>query len=182
MSHSRISKVLLVGAITAGLTACGPSKVDQCNSLSSPINKVKPAVEKFAQGGKDFEKEVQTAGEKKDLAKIQSLMKEYSDNTRNLGKELDDLSKEIGGVALKDEKLVGFKDQYVQTLNGFSQEIGTLTTTLETMSKSKLDTPEGLAEFEKAGKALDGSDTKVNTLVKQESDTVNQFNTYCTGK
>ena len=182
MSHSTISKILLVGAIAAGLTACGPSKVDQCNSLSTPINKVKPTVEKFAQGGKNFEKEVQEAGQKKDLPKIQSLMKEYADGTRNLGKELDGLSKEIGGVSLKDETLIGFKDQYVKTLTGFNQEIGNLTTTLETMGKAKLDSPEGLAEFEKAGKSLDGSDVKVNALVTQESDTVSKFNTYCTGK
>ena len=176
------SKVLLVSAIAAGLTACGPSKVDQCNSLSTPINKVKPTVEKFSQGGRDFEKEVQAAGEKQDLPKIQSLLKEYADGTRGLGKEMDGLSKEISGVPLKDEALIGFQKQYVQTVEGFNQEIGKLTSTLDTMSKSKLDTPEGQAEFQKAGNSLDSSGQKVTALVQQESKTVDEFNTYCTGK
>lgn len=183
MLNQRIaSRVLLVGAIAAGLAACGPSKVDQCNSLSTPINKVKPATEKFAQSSKGYEKEFQAAGEKKDLGRMSAIFKEFAGSSRSLGKELDEVGKEINGLSLKDETLVGIKTQYAQTLSGFSQEIGNMTTTLETMGNSKLDTPEGLAEFQKASESLNGFDQKVGTLSKQETETVSKFNTYCTGK
>jgi hypothetical protein len=180
MKYSRIAKVLMVGAIAAGLTACEASKVSQCNSLSTLINKGKARADKFEQTGKDFEKKVQAVQSKQDVGQLQSNLKEFAGNVRAFSKDVDGLGKEIEGVSLKDETLVGIRTQYLKMLTGLNQEISGQATNLDAMSTAKLDTPAGQAEFDKAGKALGSS--KASAVTRQESEVVNRFNTYCAAK
>ena len=174
-----VGSLIVVGAIALGLPAHAATKAEQCNSLAAPLMKLEPTVDKLNQDGKDFERKVQAASKKGDVVQVQSLLREYAPVVRDLSKNLTELSTEIGGVPLQDATLVRVKSQYLEALTGLNREVDRLASTLDIMGNSQLDTPIGMAEFQKAANSLDGSDSRVKDLVKQGSDTEDRFKAYC---
>jgi len=82
-------------------------------------------------------------------------------------------AKAFESLQLKDEKLVGFRAAYGATLGS----LGKIMRDLATLQKDAKD-PAKAAALEAQTKAIDAEADKVE---KQESDVVDQVNTYCTG-
>ena len=97
---------VLVAATIVGvnLVACGPTKVAQCNLLSSEINQAAGLGKKFEAVGKELE----ANGRKvKDIEGFHRMAKEGAQKVTALVTELDGFTAKVKGVELKDEKLVG---------------------------------------------------------------------------
>lgn len=169
---------LVLVTIAGALISCTPSKVSQCNKLSNTVNKIRPIAEQFQQEGKNFEAAAKTAGAKNDLKGFKAAASNSANAFNQLISQLDGLVKEIQGVDLKDETLVGLQTRYVQNATAINTAFKDTSTALTTISKIE-NSPKGLKELESAGKNLSQTAGKMNTLVQEETRLVSDFNSYC---
>ena len=143
---NRFTSLLL---LTVSLAACGKGKIEQCNAFIDRASKAQAAITALNLASDD----------KKELEKGAT--------------KIDAEAKAFATVEVKDEKLVGFRTAYAQTL--------------ESMSKIMTDLAAAQADAADASKA-EATAAKVKTLVesaealeKSESALVDQINGYCSG-
>ncbi len=180
MIHFRpfaVRGILLV-AIAATVAGCTPSKVSQCNKLSSSVNKIRPLAEQFQQEGKNFEAGAKAAGAKNDLKAFKTAAANSANTFSGLTKQLDALVQEIQGIDLKDETLVGLKTRYVANATAINASFKDTSTALTTISKID-NSPKGLQQLQQAASSLSQTAGKMNGLVQEESKLVGDFNNYC---
>ena len=131
------------------LPACGKSKTEQCNSF----------VDRATQA-----------------QKVVNGLKLDSENVAELEKgagAIEAEAKAFGALDLKDEKLLGFRSSYADTL----ASLGKIMRDLSALQKDSKD-PSKADALEAETKKIDAEADKVE---KSESDVVDQVNQYCTG-
>jgi hypothetical protein len=168
---------ILVAATVIGvnLTACGPTKVAQCNALASEINKVSGLGEKF----KAVNKALVTKGSKiESIQDSHNLTKESSENVASLVEELDSFTNQVKGVELKDEKLVGYRDQAVTFYTKTSKSLKDLGTVLGSFSKLEVN-ESGKKMIQDSSKKLDASIKEIQQAHKEEQALAKALNEYC---
>lgn len=144
MSSSRVllsASFVLLALASAG---CGKSKVDQCNSFIERANASQSVMSKLHLDGED-PKQLEA-----DAAKV------------------DGEAKGVGGVELKDAKLVGFRDQYTANLTKLAANI-------RSFAKLQTDAKAGKAS-EAELKKLEADDQKIEA---DESKLIDEINKYC---
>ena len=143
---SRISSILL---LSLSLSACGKSKIEQCNAFIDRAGTAQAAINKLNLASDD-RKELETGAA-----------------------TIDAEAKAFATFEVKDEKLVGFRTAYANTLAEMGKIMGNLAA--------------AQAEAAEPAKA-EATATKVKSLVesaealeKSESALVDQINQYCSG-
>jgi hypothetical protein len=128
----------MVGAIAVLGTGCD-GKIPQCNRLIEVINK--------------------------EQAPLKNLKGHDPDELKKLAETLDGVASKVKGVELKDEKLVGFRDDYGKMA--------------EDLAATSRETAEALASNDpkKAGEAA----KKMNSFTPRETELVEEINKYCSG-
>jgi hypothetical protein len=174
-------KAFLSVGLLIVLTGCGPSKVEQCNSLSKTFEKGTVLGNKFQQAGQTFQTRMQKLDRRQGLQGFKSGVRDASKEFRSLIGEWDQLTKEVGAVPLKDEKLVSLQRQYVTGLSQYSSGFKTMVGSLEKMGSFD-GTPAGA---QKVQGNLQEMQTAYNGLTKLGVDLQRldgEFKSYCTGK
>ena len=156
------------------LTACGPSKVTQCNTLSTEINKAAGLGKKFETVGK----EMNPAGGIKNIEDFHRVSKEASAKVKTLVGELDGLIVSVKGAELKDEKLVGYRDRSVTAYSTASKSLTEVSDILVTFTKVEANEA-GQKQIKDSLKDLQKATTAMETVDKDEKAISSEFNTYC---
>jgi len=144
---SRLQAILL---LTVSLSACGKSKIEQCNAFIDRAGKAQAAISALNLASED----------RKELEKGAAT--------------IDAEAKAFATLELKDEKLIGFRAAYANTLS----ETGKIMSNLAAAQAEAGDPAKAEAAAAKA-KSLVAS---AEALEKSESTLVDQINGYCGGK
>lgn len=172
--RSIVQTLAAVTFIGVTLTACGPSKVDQCNTLSAQINKASGLGKKFEAVGK----EMSPANGIKNIEDFHRVSKEASAKVKTIVGELDGFITNVKAAELKDEKLLGYRDRAVTTYSTASQSLTQVAdilvkfTTVEANAAGQKQIKESLKDLQKATTVLE-------TVDKDEKAISTEFNTYC---
>lgn len=172
--------VLSVGLLVV-LAGCGPSKVQQCNSLSKVFEKGTVLGGKFQQAGQSFQTRMQKLDRRQGLQGFKSGIADSSKQFRSLIGEWDQLTKEVGAVPLKDDKLVSLQKQYVMGLSQYSSGFKTMVGSLEKMSSFD-GTPAGAKKLQGNLQEMQTAYTGLNELGTNIKQLDGEFKSYCTGK
>jgi cell fate (sporulation/competence/biofilm development) regulator YmcA (YheA/YmcA/DUF963 family) len=174
-TRSIVQTLAVVAFAGSTLTACGPTKVAQCNALSSQINKASGLGKKFEEVGKEMSPQ---GGKVKTIEDFRRVSKEGSEKVKTLVGELDGFVTSVKAVDLKDEKLVGYRDRASTIYSGASKSLTEIAnilgkfTTVEANESGKKLIESSLKDLQKAAVALE-------TIDKDEKAVATEFNTYC---
>lgn len=142
-----IHAVLFAALATSSLVACGKSKIDQCNAFIEQANASQTTVSGLDSAGDD-------------PAKLDAA-----------ATKIEEAAKKVDGVELKDEKLVGFKTNYVKNLNA--------------LAKTAKDIAGVQKDVKDPAKAT-AAEAKLKTVVadaekleKDDDKLINDINAYC---
>lgn len=145
MKNIHVSLCFVLAA--ASLVACGKSKIDQCNAFIEQANASQTTVSGLDSAGDD-------------PAKLEAA-----------ATKIEEAAKKVDGVELKDEKLVGFKTNYVKNLNA--------------LAKTAKDIAGIQKDAKDAAKAT-AAEAKLKTIVadaekleKDDDKLINDINAYC---
>jgi hypothetical protein len=168
---------VLVAATLIGvnLTACGPTKVAQCNALSSEINKAAGLGKKFEAVGNELESK---GGKIKSIEDFHKMSKEGSDKVSVLVKELDEFTTKVKAVELKDEKLVAYRDRGVAIYSGASKSLKDVGDVLEQFTKMEANEA-GTKMLEASSKKMEGATKELQKVDQDEKTLTKEFNEYC---
>jgi major membrane immunogen (membrane-anchored lipoprotein) len=144
---SRIYSILL---LSLTLCACGKSKIEQCNAFIDRAGKAQAAINALNLASDD----------RKELEKGAAT--------------IDAEAKSFATFELKDEKLVGFRTSYANTLGEMGKIMGNLAA-----AQAEAAEP---AKAEAAAAKVKGLVESAEALEKSESALVDQINGYCGGK
>ncbi len=156
------------------LTACGSSKVTQCNTLSTEINKASGLGKKFEAVGK----EMSPASGIKSIQDLHRISKEASAKVKTLVGELDSFITNVKAADLKDEKLVGYRDRTVTTYSTAAQSLMQVADILTQFTKVEANET-GQKQIKESLKDLQKAATVLETVNKDEKAISSEFNTYC---
>ena len=168
---------VLVAATLVGvnLAACGPTKVAQCNLLATEINQAAGLGKKFEAVGKDLE----AKGSKvKDIEGFHKMAKEGSEKVTALVTELDGFTAKVKVVDLKDEKLVGYRDQAAMTYAGASKSLKEVSGVMDQFTKMQAN-EEGKKMLAASSKKLEAAMTDLKKVDQEEQKVSKDFNEYC---
>jgi hypothetical protein len=163
-----------VAFVGVTLTACGPSKVDQCNTLSTEINKASGLGKKFEAVGK----EMSPANGIKNIEDLHRVSKEGSAKVKTLVRELDGFITSVKATELKDEKLVGYRDRAVTAYSTASKSLTQVADILVKFTKVEANEA-GQKQIKDSLKDLQKATTVLETVDKDEKAISTEFNTYC---
>jgi len=178
--RSSFSKLALGLSFGVLLVGCGPTKVQQCNDLSKTFQKGAQLGNKFQQEGQAFQQKMQTVSQKDGLKGFKSAITDSSKNFRGLIGEWDQLTKEVGTVPLKDEKLVGLQKRYVTAFADSSTNLKTMVGSLEKMASFD-GTPKGVDKLKSNLNEMQGAYANLNKLSTDIKGVDEEFKSYCTG-
>ena len=175
MKTRSIVQTLAAGAFVGmSLTACGPGKVTQCNTLSTEINKASGLGKKFEAVGK----EMSPANGIKNIEDFHWISKQASAKVKTLVGELDSFITNVKAAELKDEKLVGYRDRAVTTYSTASQSLTQVADILVRFTKVEANEA-GQKQIKDSLKDLQKATTVLETVDKDEKAISTEFNTYC---
>ena len=169
-----VQTLAAVAFVGMTLTACGPSKVTQCNTLSTEINKASGLGKKFEAVGK----EMSPASGVKNIEDFHRVSKEASAKVKTLVGELDSLITNVKAADLKDEKLVGYRDRAVTTYSTASKSLTEVADILAKFTKVEANEA-GQKQIKDSLKDLQKASTVLDTVDKDEKAVSSEFNTYC---
>ena len=161
--------------VGVNLAACGPTKGVQCNSLSVEINQVTGLGKKFETVGKELE----ANGRKvKGIEGFHKMAKEGADKVTVLVSELDGFTAKVKGVELKDERLVGYRDQAVTIYSGASKSLKEVGGVLGQFTKLEAN-EEGKKMLAASSKKLETAMAELQKVDQDEQKVSKEFNEYC---
>lgn len=169
-----VQTLAAVAFVGMTLTACGPSKVTQCNILSTEINKASGLGKKIETVGK----EMSPANGIKNIEDFHRISKEASTKVKTLVGELDSFITNVKAAELKDEKLVDYRDRAVTTYSTASKSLTEVADILAKFTKVEANEA-GQKQIKDSLKDLQKASTVLDTVDKDEKAVSSEFNTYC---
>ena len=173
-TRSIVQTLAAAAFVGVTLTACGPNKVAQCNTLSTEINKASGLGKKFEAVGK----EMSPAGGIKNIEDFHRVSKEGAAKVKTLVGELDGFITSVKAAELKDEKLVGYRDRAVKVYATASKSLTEVADILATFTKVEANEA-GQKQIKDSLKDLQKATTVLETVDKDEKAISSEFNTYC---
>lgn len=169
-------------AVTIALAGCGPSKTAQCNKLIESINKTKPVGEKIQQEETKLATAASQAQAKQDLNALKTAATQSAGAFSGIVTDLDTISKDIGSVEVKDEKLTDYKTRYTKTVSDISSGYKEAIQDLNTIGKTQPNNPESVKALQVSAQNLQKTGSRLQSLARESSTIVNDLNTYCGAK
>lgn len=148
-------KLKIIGstiAVYLSITACGPSKIAQCNELIVTINKGNTLV--------NSENSFDAA------------------TTNQLGGDLEAISQELETLELEDETLQQFQKDLTQTFKELSQAFLQMSLALKTSTQVEASL-EGRKKFNQAKNQLTQTGQQANKVATQKDILLDKLVTYC---
>lgn len=153
--HFRARLALAAPALflLATMSACGKSKVEQCNALVDAANK--------------------------DLSSASHLDASKPASLQNAIQALEESNKRVGEVKLADEKLVELRGKFVKTHSDAAAKLKTFIDVAkrgEALEKDKNADAAAIAAF---NKEIDGVNRDTDAMDKASSQVIDELNAYC---
>ncbi|NJM45542.1 MAG: hypothetical protein HC860_04660 [Alkalinema sp. RU_4_3] len=168
------------GALAAvcvfSLASCGITKVAQCNSLSTVVNRAQDITKKVKGMEGDIEKEFASA---KDPAGVQAATKKVAGLMGTIKDDVTKLSKDLEAVKLQDEKLVGFQTRAVKNYNDGIKAMEEMIKGMETLGSINLTDSASAGKAKEASSSIEAAAKTLNTMDTTEAGIAKEFNGYC---
>ena len=174
INHS-LASLTLVFLSTLLLTACGESKVVQCNKFAQVNERVRVSLAKYAEKNQALDKKVS-----KDLAGFTVLARERSQYLSQSALGFNSALKIIEGLSVQDDKLKSFKDEYINITRSIKESTQELSKIASKQGQStEIDLKNGsLPQLEQDFETVS---IKIATSGKAEKKLMDNFNAYCSG-
>jgi hypothetical protein len=174
INHSLASWILGVPA-TLLLTACGETKVVQCNKFIQVTEKVRVSLAPYAETTQTLNKKVP-----KDLNGFIVLAKERSQHLSQWAGRMDQALQLIEGLNIQDEKLKSFQNEYInitKLTKEFTLEQSKITSAQSQFTE--VDVKSG--NIQKTGQDFENISLKRSVSSESEQKLMDNFNAYCSG-
>jgi hypothetical protein len=157
------------------LTACGESKVVQCNKFAQVNEKVRVSLAPYAEKNQVLGKKVS-----KDLAGFTVLARERSQHLSQSAIGFNSALKIIEGLSVQDDKLNSFKDEYINITRSIGEATQELSRIASKQGQStEIDLKNGsLLQLEQDFETVS---LKIANSGKAEKKLMDNFNAYCGG-
>ena len=168
--------VIAMGMLTIGLSSCGVSTVQQCNSLAEVMNQ-----------GEEFKSEFETEmdafgaqfeGTGNDIASINEMATSYVDVVGRVVTKIEEMATDLTALELPDETLAGYRDQYAEVTSNFGQELTKTSEAMATLQNVSNEEELMTAALEFQEKAV-GAFTNLTTLSDEGDAITSQIQGYC---
>jgi hypothetical protein len=155
LSAFRVRLLLAVPALflLASLSACGKSKVEQCNALVDAANK--------------------------DLAGAARLDASKPASLQSAVTALEESNKRVGEVKLSDEKLIELRGKFVKTHSDAAAKLKTFVDVAKRGEALDKDTNADAAAVAAFNKEIDGVNRDTEAMDKASSQVIDDLNAYC---
>lgn len=171
----RFSSATLVGVmVTLLATACGESKVAQCNKLIDVINKGEEIDQKF----EDEAAALAGFDKAESFEDFKTAAGEMSTAFGAIAEDVTTYLKEVDVVELADEELVGYRDAYAAEGESFSGFIGNASDLFDQVSQLE-ETPEGYQQLTELAAGFNEFSTDVDASSARIDDIIDDINGYC---
>ncbi len=166
----------IVTLCAVALSSCGLTKVAQCNSMSTVVNRSADITKKV----KGMEGEVQKAfAEAKDPAGVRAATQKVATLLGGIKQDVTKLSQDLAALKLPDEKLTGLQSKAVQNYTEGTKAMQDMISAMETIGSLKLDDPANIEKAKTAGKSIEAAAETLKGMDTKESALAQEFNTYC---
>jgi hypothetical protein len=178
LSSALIRKLSLSGLLVITLTACGPTKVQQCNKIAEITKKGEQAVKTFEQDARNLGASFEAAGKKQDFKAFRETATKSSKTINSVATDLDKVAQDLGGLDLKDETLSQLRSRYANNVKNGTGLFRQMAGALDKLSRIEIN-PQGLQGLQQVAQEIDGLSGKLNTVVTEGNKVTNELNTYC---
>jgi hypothetical protein len=161
------------------LSSCGVTKVAQCDSLSTVVNRAQEITKKVKGMEGDVEKEFASV---KDPAGAQAATKKVAAMMTSIKDDVTKLSQDLGAVKLQDEKLVGFQTKAVKNYNDGTQAMDEMIKGMETLGSINLTDSASAGKAKAASGSIESAAKTLTAMETTQSDIAKEFNGYCEAK
>ncbi|MEB3294899.1 MAG: hypothetical protein VKJ24_17215 [Synechococcales bacterium] len=175
---SSFSLVFVGMSLSVGLLACGPTKVAQCNAMIDELNKGEALAKKFETAESRMKKKAQNI---KGIEDFRNMAKDLSQEFSTLTAEINQYITTVKAVELKDEKLVGYREQAVSTYSDMSAAFQGMADGFKKLQSLEA-TPEGQRMLEQTSRVMDQISEGMTSVEAEEDKIVKEINTYCGAK
>jgi hypothetical protein len=175
MKSSAIAKMLVGVSLVQILAGCAPSKATQCNTLANTVNQGVALGKKLQGFGDGLGNKFRSA---KNINEFQSVAKETVGAIDSMVGEIDQFSKSVAAVELKDTSLIGFRDRAVANYNLSATTLKSMSANFKEISTAKLE-PGNAEQLKSRLNALQESAAKMTEVDNEEKKISSEFNTYC---
>jgi hypothetical protein len=158
------------------LSNCGVTKMAQCNSLSTVVNRAQDITKKVKGMEGDIDKEFASA---KDPASVQKATKKVAGMMTDIKGDVTKLSKDLEAIKLQDEKLVGFQTEAVKNYNSGVKALDDMIKGMETLGSIDLSTSASAGKAKEASGAIEAAAKTLGTMDSKEAEISKAFNGYC---
>jgi hypothetical protein len=180
MKYRFLATQSAIAAICAlSLASCGVTKVAQCNSLSTVVNRAQEITKKVKGMEGDVEKEFANV---KDPAGAQAATKKVATMMTGIKGDVTKLSKDLEAVKLQDEKLLSFQTKAVKNYNDGIKAMDDMIKGMETLGSINLTDSTGAAKAKEASGAIESAAKTLGTMDTTEAAIAKEFNGYCDAK
>ncbi|MEL7316764.1 MAG: hypothetical protein AAFN08_17765, partial [Cyanobacteria bacterium J06559_3] len=147
----------------------------ECNQLAAAVNQNAEIMASFESEIDNF---AQNASQAETLDDVKSAAKQYVDAVDNVTTSLDELVDDLGGLALSDEQLSSYRDEYATVVAGFNEALTSVATAMNGVAETETEAqlPERIETLEaETGVAVQ----QIDQLAVQESEIVEDVNSHC---
>ncbi len=173
-NHSLAS--LILGILTALLlTACGDSKVVQCNKFIQVTKEVRGALTPYATTTQTLNKKVP-----KDLNGFIALARERSQHLSQWAGGIDKALQMIEALKVQDQKLKSFQDEYIKITKSnkeFTLELSKIATAQSQFTEADVKS----GNIQKTGQDFEKISLRMSAIREPEQKLIDDFNVYCSG-
>ncbi len=175
MRRPRTWMASATAAIALLIAGCGESKVSQCNRLADVVNQTQTFMQEFEAEINEF---TENASNVESLDDIRSAASQYIAAVDKVVENLDGLATELEGTELADESLLGFRDRYIEVVQGFSTALQQASSAMALVQgvSSEEELPAKIEESQQ--QTVEAVDS-IQTLSVDESAIISEVNTYC---
>lgn len=157
------------------LTACGETKVVQCNKFIQVTEKVRSSLAPYAETTQTLNKKVP-----KDLNGFIALARERSQHLIQWAGGIDKALQMIEDLKVQDEKLKSFQEEYInitKSTKEFTMELSKIASAQSQFTE--VDVKSG--NIQKTGQNFENVSLKRAASIESERKLMDNFNAYCSG-
>lgn len=162
-------------AIALFIAGCGESKVAQCNRLAEVVNQTQTFMQDFEDEINDF---TANAANVESLDDIKAAANQYITAVDRVVTSLDGLVVDLEGTELGDEELVGYRNRYIEVVQGFSSALSQASQAMGIVEEVETEDelPGKIEESQQETMQAVGS---IQSLSVEESSIISDVNAYC---
>lgn len=166
--------LLLTSLLILGLASCN-SKVSQCNQFADIINDSQSFKSEFEA---EIESSMTQASGAQGLEDLQGSATEYTTAVDKVTTKIGTMVQNLENIDIGDEQLDEYRDTYVTVITGSRDALTAASGAMQLVTNAKNE-DEFRAIFDQFQTQANTAFSDLQTLSNQESELIEQVNTYC---